>query len=77
MPEDLQEALATFTKDKKFNRKGPLCVALVMTQQAKKAGLPLDPGQLLTGRGGQVIGLSKGAVQSILHSTRNYESTRV
>lgn len=66
MPEDLQETLATFTKDKKFNRKGPLCVALVMTQQAKKAGLPLDPGQLLTGGGGQVIGLSKGAVQSIL-----------
>jgi hypothetical protein len=35
MPEDLQETLATFTKDKKFNRKGSLCVALVMTQQAR------------------------------------------
>ncbi len=66
MPEDLQETLATFTKDKKFNRQGPLCVALVMTQQARKAGLPLDPGQLLTEGGGQVLGLGKGAVQSIL-----------
>jgi hypothetical protein len=67
MPEDLQETLATFTKDKKFNRQGPLCVALVMTQQARKAGLPLDPGQLLTERGGQVQGLNKSAVQSILN----------
>ena len=67
MPEDLQETLATFTKDKKFNRQGPLCVALVMTQQARKAGLPLDPGQLLTEGGGQVLGLGKGAVQSILN----------
>ena len=66
MPEDLQETLATFTKDKKFNRKGPLCVALVMTQQARTTGLPLDPGQLLTEGGGQVLGLGKGAVQSIL-----------
>jgi Domain of unknown function (DUF4928) len=66
MAEDLQETLATFTKDKKFNRQGPLCVALVMTQQARKAGLPLDPGQLLTEGGGQVLGLGKGAVQSIL-----------
>jgi Domain of unknown function (DUF4928) len=66
MPEDLQEILATFTKDKKFNRKGPLCVALVMTQQARTAGLPLDSGQLLTEGGGQVLGLGKGAVQSIL-----------
>jgi Domain of unknown function (DUF4928) len=66
MPEDLQEILAAFTKDKKFNRQGPLCVALVMTQQARKSGLPLDPGQLLTEGGGQVLGLGKGAVQSIL-----------
>src|SRR5271155_3796168 len=66
MPEDLQETLATFTKDKKFNRQGPLCVALVMTQHARKKALPLDPGQLYTDGGGQVLGLGKGAVQSIL-----------
>src|SRR5277367_6881718 len=66
MPKDLQETLATFTKDKKFNGKGPLCVALVMTQHARTIGLPLDPGQFLTEGGGQVLGLGKGAVQSIL-----------
>ena len=37
-----------------------------MTQQARTAGLPLDPGRLLTEGGGQVLGLGKGAVQSIL-----------
>ena len=66
MQGDLQEALNAFTKERKFNRKGPLCVALVMTQQARAKGLPLDPGELLTDGGGQVLGLGKGAVQSIL-----------
>jgi hypothetical protein len=67
MQGDLQEALNAFTKERKFNRKGPLCVALVMTQHARAKGLPLDPGELLTDGGGQVLGLGKGAVQSILH----------
>src|SRR5271167_4223455 len=62
----LQEALNAFTKERKFNRKGPLCVALVMTQQARVKGLPLDSGELLTEGGGQVLGLGKSAVQSIL-----------
>jgi len=38
-----------------------------MTQHARAKGLPLDPGELLTDGGGQVLGLGKGAVQSILH----------
>ena len=42
MEGDLQEALNAFTRERKFNRKGPLCVALVMTQQARLNGLPLD-----------------------------------
>lgn len=67
MSVDLQEALTAFTKDKKFNRKGPLSVALVITQQARATGLPLDPGQLLTAGGGQVLGLGKGAVQTVLN----------
>ena len=66
MPGDLQEALIAFTRERKFNRKGPLCVALVMTQQARVKGLPLDSGELLTEGGGQVFGLGKSAVQSIL-----------
>jgi hypothetical protein len=63
---DLQEALNAFTKERKFNRKGPLCVPLVMMQQARAKGLPLDPGELLTDGGGQVLGLGRGPVQSIL-----------
>ena len=43
MEGDLQEVLNAFTRERKFNRKGPLCVALVMTQQARVNGLPLIP----------------------------------
>ena len=32
MTDDLIAALQAFTKERKFNRKGPLCAALVMTQ---------------------------------------------
>jgi hypothetical protein len=62
----LQEALNVFTRERKFNRKGPLCVALVMTQQARAKGLPLDSAKLPTEGGGQVFGLGRSAVQSIL-----------
>ncbi len=58
--------LEAFTAAKVFRGKGPLSVALVVTQHAKKMGLPLDPETLLTEGGGQVLGLGKGAVQSIL-----------
>lgn len=67
---DLSTALHAFNKAKKFGRKGPLCVALVTTQHARKMGLPLDPGNLLTDKGGQVLGLGKAAVQSILKRHR-------
>lgn len=63
---DPSTALHAFYKSKKFGRKGPLCVALVITQHARKMGLPLDPGDLLTDKGGQVLGLGKAAVQSVL-----------
>lgn len=49
---DLVTALRDFNKDRKFNRKGPLCVALVVTQHARK-GLPLNPDELLTEAGGR------------------------
>ncbi|MEK4031507.1 DUF4928 family protein [Methylocystis sp. IM2] len=64
---ELNQALTAFTKEKKFARKGPLCVAIVMTQQAKASGLPLDPANLLTEQGGQVLGLGRGAVQAVLN----------
>jgi hypothetical protein len=62
----LQQQLANFTTEKAFRGKGPLSVALVVTQHAKKMGLPLNPEKLLTEGGGQVLGLGKGAVQAIL-----------
>jgi hypothetical protein len=41
-------------------------VALVVTRHAREKGLPLMPDELLTERGGQLLGLGKSAVQSIL-----------
>src|ERR1035438_6330301 len=61
-----QRELIAFTATYGFRGKGPLSVALVVTQHAKKMGLPLDAEKLLTEGGGQVLGLGKGAVQSIL-----------
>lgn len=63
---DIQKALDAFIIDNGFRGKGPLCVALVVTEHAHKAGLPLEPEKLLTDGGGQVLGLGKGAVQAIL-----------
>lgn len=60
------DELTTFTAAKSFRGKGPLSVALVVTQHARAMGLPLDPEQLITEGGGQVLGLGKGAVQTIL-----------
>lgn len=62
---DLATALRDFNKNRKFSRKGPLCVALVVTKHARN-GLPLNPDKLLTSAGGQVLGLGKAAVQAIL-----------
>ena len=62
----LQNALTAFMVEKRFEGKGPLCVALVVTRHAKSAGLPLNANALVTKGGGQVRGLGKNAVQSIL-----------
>jgi hypothetical protein len=67
MTGDLTLTWQAFTKDRKFSRKGPLSVALVVTQHARNMGLPLDPEKLLTEGGGQALGLGKSAVQAILH----------
>mgnify|MGYP001590129887 FL=1 len=53
-------------KQPKFLQKGGLCVALVVTRNAKANGLPLEPESLRTDQGGQVVGLGKAAVQKIL-----------
>jgi hypothetical protein len=62
----LRDELAQFAAEKNFKGKGALCVALVVTQHAKTMGLPLQPEALVTDKGGQVLGLGKGAVQAIL-----------
>lgn len=50
----------------KFLKKGGLCVALVVTETAQAKGLPLEPEALRTAEDGQVAGLGKAAVQTIL-----------
>lgn len=57
---------AFLAANKKFRGKGPLCVALVVTEHARTLGLPLDPETLVTPGEGQVLGLGRGKVQAIL-----------
>src|SRR6204780_5518390 len=64
--DSLQKELAAFTAKNSFRGKGPISVALVVTQHARTMGLPLDDEKLITEGGGQVLGLGKGAVQSVL-----------
>ena len=61
----LMQQLSNFAKQPEFRQKGGLCVALVITDRAR-AGLPLNPDKLLTGKQGQVEGLGKARVQAIL-----------
>lgn len=62
---ELEEQLQEFKKAQKFNTQGPLSVALVVTQHARK-GLPLNPDDLLAKSGTQVLGLGPTAVQAVL-----------
>jgi hypothetical protein len=71
---DLRESLIAFTVEKKFKGKGPLSVALIVTDHARKRGLPLNADELITEGGGQVLGLGKGAIQKIL---AKHDITRV
>ena len=61
-----EEMLLSFAKENNMKGKGALCVALVVTRQAIKVGLPLDPNTLLTDNHGQVKLLGKSSVQNIL-----------
>ncbi len=67
LPADaLRKELTSFTANNSFRGKGPLSVALVVTQHARTMGLPLNDAKLITEGGGQVLGLGKGAVQGVL-----------
>jgi hypothetical protein len=57
--------LSAFAKKHKFAGKGPLSVALFITQKAR-LGLPLNSAKLLTQGGGQIEGLGPAAVQAVL-----------
>ena len=63
---DLILKLEELRNKESMRNKGPLCVALHITRLASEEGLPLEPDKILTPQGGQVRGLGKGRVQSIL-----------
>lgn len=60
-----KQLLVEFAKANRFAGKGPLSVALFITQKAR-AGLPLNPEKLLAKSRGQIEGLGPSAVQAIL-----------
>lgn len=70
----LEQLLHSFCATTRFRGKGPLSVALVVTDHARNLGLPLDSNNLLTSGGGQVLGLGIAKVQSIL---ARHDITRV
>lgn len=61
-----ENLLSDFAKKHRFSGKGPLSVALMVTDHARKSGLPIDPETLLTEGGGQVRGLTPSRIQGIL-----------
>jgi hypothetical protein len=66
MSTELETELSDFFILHKFDSKGKLSVALVVTVHAREMGLPLDPTLLLTDKGGQVLGLGFSGVQNVL-----------
>lgn len=70
----LQDKLVAYQKERKLTTKGKLAAILFVSRLAKKDGLPLDSSVLVTDSQGQVLGLGKAAVQSIL---KDHGETRV
>lgn len=60
------EQLEKFLKQHKFRGKGPLCVAIVITNQVRTKAFPVDPQSFLAESGTQVAGLGNAAVQAVL-----------
>lgn len=63
------EALSRYCQEQKIRNKGALAVVLVVNDHARKAaekGALLNPDDLLTAQGGQVLGVGRAAVQAIL-----------
>ena len=70
----LEKSLVQFRDSHNLKSKGQLAVMLHITRLAVENGLPLDPETLRTQKEGQVSGLGKGRIQSIL---KDYGITRV
>lgn len=66
MNQDLNAQLTTFCSAHNFLSKGSLSVALHVTRYAIENGLPVNIDSLKTDKKGQVKGLSKSRIQSIL-----------
>ena len=62
----LQSRLEKFASQNKIRGKGPLSLVLVVTRKASEQTPPFAADNYLTPQGGQVAGLGRGAVQSIL-----------
>lgn len=63
---ELIRLLSDWAQKNQMLSAGAICVTLVVTRHASQIGLPLDAKALLSGRGGQILGLGKRAVQAIL-----------
>jgi hypothetical protein len=64
--DELIKQLEAFCESRKITSKGPLCVMLVVTQNAREKTFPLVESDFLVPNRGQVAGLGKNAVQKIL-----------
>lgn len=74
MMEILFQRLTDYRNEKKLSSKGELATVLHVSRLAKEKGLPLNPETLVTEGKGQVLGLGKARVQSIL---KEYGITKV
>lgn len=63
---ELHRRLASYQSAKKLTSKGKLAAILFVSRLAKRDGLPLNSGALVTDKKGQVLGLGKAAVQAVL-----------
>lgn len=64
---ELEKRLSDYQKVNKLTSKGKLATSLFVSHLAKTKGLPLDSSILVTDQKGQVQGLGKAKVQSILN----------
>jgi hypothetical protein len=62
----LESRLEAFASQQKIRGKGPLSLVLVLSRKAREQTPPFSADNFLTPQGGQVAGLGRGAVQSIL-----------